>query len=683
MRSNLLLVFLSFFLLVDISSQERLNAMMSGPFCSDLVKSKDGSRIAWVENTRGVRTVHHAHINSGFSEECFSSLTDNGQVIGSLQFSPDGSALFFRTGSGQNRQGEIANPTSSSDYPNRLLLRYTLGTKVLDTIGQHASYSIMPDGASLLLPKGKTLYQLDLETKKMKEVISMRGSFTDLQIHPSGSELIFTSQRGTHSFIGRYVFEADRIEWIAPSVYLDRFPQYSPDQKSIAFIRIAGTGKGYKYDLTSGHPFEILTYDLASGKETVLWSSPNDAGGFAQYYPAHPLRWSESNQVLFYSEHEGFMKIYALNPISGDAIAVIGGDCEVEHSDLSIDGNTLYFSSNCGDIDRRDIFSYDLQAHMLYQLTTSSAIETYPLGLTDGLGYLKGTYGDPTFVNVVRNEHTDDLRFPSLDQAFSKSSFLPPEQVVFKSSDGQQIHGQLFMEAGRTGKKPAVIFMHGGPIRQMLLGFHYSSYYANAYIFNQFLMRQGYVVLSVNFRAGIGYGRDFRRAEGQGPRGATEYEDILAAARFLQRNPYVDPDRIGLWGGSYGGYLTAMGLARNSDIFKAGVDLHGVHDWAWRGTDFSDGGAWGLTEELMEEALSSSPVSDVDKWTSPVLMIHGDDDRNVMFAQTIDLANKLRVRGVDHEILVLPDEVHGFYRWESWLKTYEAAFDFFERKLKN
>ena len=152
--------------------------------------------------------------------------------------------------------------------------------------------------------------------------------------------------------------------------------------------------------------------------------------------------------------------------------------------------------------------------------------------------------------------------------------------------------------------------------------------------------------------------------------------------QYLQSLEAVDPEKIGLWGGSYGGLLTAQGLARNSDIFKAGVDFHGVHDWAWRATDFSPGGGWGLTKELLDQAYNASPVAEIDGWTSPVLFIHGDDDRNVMFDQTTDLVRRLRDKGVYNELLILPDEVHGFYRWQSWYDSYEATASFFNRFLK-
>ena len=144
-----------------------------------------------------------------------------------------------------------------------------------------------------------------------------------------------------------------------------------------------------------------------------------------------------------------------------------------------------------------------------------------------------------------------------------------------------QIHGQLFLPSDlKPGeKRPTMVFMHGGSRRQMLLGWHYMDYYNNAYAMNQFLANQGYVVLSINYRSGIGYGLDFREAINYGVAGARVLNDVEGAGLYLRNRPEVDGSRIGLWGGSYGGYLTALGLSRASDLFKAGVDFHGVHDW--------------------------------------------------------------------------------------------------------
>jgi dipeptidyl aminopeptidase/acylaminoacyl peptidase len=255
---------------------------------------------------------------------------------------------------------------------------------------------------------------------------------------------------------------------------------------------------------------------------------------------------------------------------------------------------------------------------------------------------------------------------------------VTPQQAIFKSADNYEIHGQLFLPKNlKPGeKRPALIFIHGGSMRQMLLGWHYMYYYANSYAMNQYLANRGYVVLAVNYRSGIGYGRAFREAPNRAGRGASEYQDIVAAGKYLQSRADVDGKRIGLWGGSYGGYLTAMGLARNSDLFAAGVDMHGVHDWP---TDNWDGK--NIPAELTKLAHDSSPVAAVDTWKSPVLFIHGDDDRNVYFTQTVDLVARLRARNVEIEQLIFPDEIHDFLLHKDWLAAYHATADFFDRKL--
>jgi dipeptidyl aminopeptidase/acylaminoacyl peptidase len=217
----------------------------------------------------------------------------------------------------------------------------------------------------------------------------------------------------------------------------------------------------------------------------------------------------------------------------------------------------------------------------------------------------------------------------------------------------------------------------------MMLGYHYSYYYNNAYAANQYLASLGYTVLSVNYRLGIMYGRAFREPENSVWRGASEYKDVVAGARYLVTLPTVDKNRIGLWGGSYGGFLTAMGLARNSEIFKAGVDFHGVHDWSVFLTDWEDDAKNAPDyKDAVKLAFDSSPNASVATWKSPVLLIHGDDDRNVPFSQTTDLAERLKKQGVNFEEIIYPDEIHDFLLWKSWTNSYKAMGDYFDRYLK-
>jgi dipeptidyl aminopeptidase/acylaminoacyl peptidase len=146
--------------------------------------------------------------------------------------------------------------------------------------------------------------------------------------------------------------------------------------------------------------------------------------------------------------------------------------------------------------------------------------------------------------------------------------------------------------------------------------------------------------------------------------------------------PGVDPERIGLWGGSYGGYLTALALARDSELFAAGVDLHGVHDWALRARR-REGGGYDIKEDEYRIAFDSSPVADVQFWTSPVLFVHGDDDRNVDFIQTVDLVARLReLNKAPLEVMVIPDEVHSFLVHDNWVKVFKKSAEFFDRYLK-
>src|SRR5262245_22552586 len=263
-------------------------------------------------------------------------------------------------------------------------------------------------------------------------------------------------------------------------------------------------------------------------------------------------------------------------------------NCEVEHVTLTPNRREIIFSSNHNEIDRRAIWKISAvraDPNPIKSITSTDKIAWGPVVTGDGkyLAYLGSDDRTPAMPFVVPFEGGDAKMIASetMPKDFPASKLVKPQQAIFKAADGVEVHGQFFLppNAKPTDKLPAVIYMHGGPVRQMLLGWHYMYYYHNAYGFNQYLASKGYAVLSVNYRAGIGYGRAFREAPKRGARGASEYQDILAAANYLRARSDIDANRIGLWGGSYGGYLTALGLARNSDMFAAGVDLHGVHDW--------------------------------------------------------------------------------------------------------
>jgi dipeptidyl aminopeptidase/acylaminoacyl peptidase len=666
--------------------QALLEKFISHPIESGFASTADGKTIAWVVNDHGKRNVM---IKSG--SELPRQLTDyqldDGQEISQLTFSPNGLRLLFVRGGEPNRVGQNPNPASLAEGAEMAIYMKEISSKSAPakiTAGSNPQFN-KTNAIKFIFAKGGQIYESSMDINSIPKLLfSARGANLDPKISPDGREVLFTSARGDHGFIGIFNIEKNAIRWIAPEVSNDQYPVWSPDGASVAFIRTPGTKVGELQNLTGGTKFSVWVADAATGNASKVWSSPSDDGGFSQYYTNTPLAWTKSNRLLFFSEHTGWNHVFSINPDGSDIKDVTPGDGEVENYVQDPLGRSIYFDGNREDINRRHIWMSDAAKGNPVAITSGEGIETNPAFAGNDLYCFKSTYNSSK--SVVKIDLTKKAVVPISVQklpAFTPGDFVKPEPVTFKAADGLTIHGQLFINRAVTGKRAGIVFMHGGPMRQMLLGFHYGDYYINTYAFNQFLASQGYAVVSVNYRAGTGYGRDFRRAKNQGPRGANEYQDVVAAAKYLQSLPEVDANKIGLWGGSYGGFLTAMGLARNPEIFKAGVDIHGVHDWAFRAREFTpNGGWWGIGAADMDLAYKSSPSSDLSKWTAPVLMIHGDDDRNVQFQETTDLAEKLRDKNVPVEILVLPDEVHGFLRYDSWTKVFSATKDFFDRKLR-
>ena len=671
--------------------------ILSAPFPSDLVSSSDGNHFAWVSNEAGRRNVWlatHRASGNGYDSRALTAYTDDdGQDMADLAFVPrHEGVLFVRGGDFEDPDKPAPNPAHLTAGVEQDIYWVTFqGGPPVKLAEGHAPLA-SPDGERVLFLRKGEIWTVALQADaKPSQLFKARGSLDSLRFSPDGALLAFVSNRGDHSFVGVYSFKLQTLRWIDPSAAQDLEPRWSPDGSRLAFLRLpwshdeVGIGPH-----RTGQPWSIRIAALAADSPVrEVYRAPQGAGSvFHPLSSDTQLFWTQGDRLVFPAESDGWLHLYAVAAGGGTPQLLTPGNFEIEYAAAAPNGSAIIYAGNAGDIDRRHLWRLNFPSGALGSLTSGTGIETMPVVASDGvsIGFLRSDATLPMRAAVLEAGKTGvDLVRNGLPKDFP-SSLVTPESVVLPLRAGVAAHGQIFLPpaGGAATRHPAVVFMHGGPIRQMLAGWHYMDYYSNAYGLNQYLASKGYVVLALNYRSGIGYGLDYREAEHYGASGASEYNDLLSAASYLRARPDVDGARIGLWGGSYGGYMTALGLARNSDLFAAGVDLHGVHDWHnWSlgergGHEFY---ALDATPDELATALAASPISAVSTWRSPVLLIHGDDDRNVAFSETMRLVEALNRQGVDYQQLIFPDEIHGFLRHESWLRAYHATAEFLDAKL--
>ena len=665
----------------SFSQRSSLEAMLAAPILYQPATSADRRSIAFVAREGRERAVYFARLGQK-ARRVAEYEDDDGQELKQVALSQDGSLLAYQRGGPVNAKGQVPNPRSLPEEPqSQIWLVDTSGASSPRLLGIGNSPQFSPDDKRILWSADRGVMNARLVQRSGTRSagpaeLLLPGPASRLRFSPGGDRLAYERSGNVEIFdlANGTIWSESR-----PATASDGRPVWSPDGKSIAFIRLSGPqppmlGSGHAGEFVAKEPWSIWTADGGSNGSKQIWKAGSGRG--SAFYPldedatgsgkqGDQLFWSVSGHIAFVSEHDGWRHLYSVAQNGGEARLLTPGDGEVEAAELSADRQHIVYSSNIGDLDRRHVASVPAGGGAVRKLTGGrfSQWGATPLA-DDAVAYIEAGWANPAAMMLRdSNGKTIAAGGPSVPSDYPASAMVEPQAVQFPGTDGGMAYGQLFVP-----KKPngcGIIFVHGGIRRQMLLGFHYKDVYSNLYELNQYFASRGCAVLSVEYRSSIMRGYEFRNAPGWGDAGASEYLDVVGGANYLKSLPELGVRKIGIHGLSWGGYLTAQALARNSDLFSAGLDMAGVH-------------------EFLGNGFKHSPMAFVGQWRSPVYLAFGDDDRNVDFNQGIQLVNALRVKQPDVEVVthVIPNETHDMYlTFENLVSLYQAGGDFLLQKL--
>ncbi|MCH2043362.1 MAG: prolyl oligopeptidase family serine peptidase [Saprospiraceae bacterium] len=432
----------------------------------------------------------------------------------------------------------------------------------------------------------------------------------------------------------------------------------------------------------------IMRLDLASGEVMPLDKQHNDAwiggpGISGWKWVGGDMGWMKDEEhIWFHSEESGFSHLYTVNVRTNKKKALTSGEFEVTKAFLSRDKQHFYLTTSEVDLGERHFYKMDAEGGTRTQITTLEGNNRVSLSPDEkNLAILYSSYNQPWDLYLMANKAQSSHRrlTKSTTTDFEKYTWRVPELVYFEAADGAKVRARLYQPKKVKKNAPAVVFVHGAGYLQNVHKW-WSSYYRE-YMFHNLLVDNGYTVLDIDYRASAGYGRDWRTATYR-HMGGKDLSDQVDGARFLVDNYNIDPKRIGIYGGSYGGFITLMAMFNEPEVFKCGAALRSVTDWAHYNHPYTSN----ILNTPVEDSIAykrSSPIYFAEGLKGRLLILHGMVDTNVQFQDVVRLSQRLIELGKENwELAVFPVEGHGFRQKESWTDEYKRIFKMFQEELK-
>jgi dipeptidyl aminopeptidase/acylaminoacyl peptidase len=445
----------------------------------------------------------------------------------------------------------------------------------------------------------------------------------------------------------------------------------------------------------------IYVADAATGNtktihevgEEKFWSIPDWGEAGAQPWPSPDGKW-----IAFLSDRDGWDHLYVMPSSGGEAVQITKGKFEAWRPAWSHDSTRIAFDANLEDhpgdrvIGIANIGNDPTHATITY-ITTGLGTNIEP-HWSEGDARIvyqhTDTHNSADLFTIASKANAQPVRLTdSMPAGIDHSQFVEPQFVHYPGPDGQQVPAWLFVPKNldRTKKHPAILWIHGDGVNQNYDGWHVQRNYAVYYSIHQYFLQKGYVVLAPDYRGSIGYGRDWRTGVYMDV-GGKDAKDAWMGGNYLKTLPYVDSDRIGVWGLSYGGFFTLIAMTDQPKLFRAGVDVAGVVDYVMYYSDPYHGD-WtasriGTPEEHPDVYSNASPISHIDRLERPLLVLHGTADVNVPFLESVWLMDEAlkKHKGPLVSFMIYPGEFHYFSREHVLRDAWHRVDDFFEANLR-